>query len=63
MIVGYLCSSLVHGALLNLLRVFNGKLERCDRALIYSFIVLLELFFFISNKNAVINVVKERTLV
>lgn len=51
--------------LLNLLGIFNGKLGRCDRyVLIYSFIVLSELFCFTSNENALINECeRERTFV
>lgn len=52
----------MHSALPKLLGRFNRKLG-CDRALIYLFTVLSELFLFIpENENALINDVKERTL-
>jgi len=49
----------VYGALLKLLRVFNGKLEWYDRALIYSFLYNRN-YFFSYNENILINDIKER---
>lgn len=62
MIVEYLCSSPMHGALLKLLAVFNGKLERCVGTLMYPFMIMPELFLFI-RKNENENDVKERSLI